>query len=225
RNDERGAENARIEKGLSAPARPVDQVLAPGRPVEETTEWRVVTAVGRYDAEHELLVRYRHLEGEPGFEVLTPLITPDGTALLVDRGWVPGSGARDLPDVPPPPQGEVTVTGRVRASESSGSAGQVRPETGEIRFIDVPRIAEWVPYGVYGGYVELTEQRPEPGDRPRLLPPPSLDAGPFLSYGIQWYLFGAIALIGLAVLAYDEANDGKLRERWKRPATTHEDDN
>jgi cytochrome oxidase assembly protein ShyY1 len=223
RNSERSAANHLIERNLTAPERPAGEVLQVGKDLDPEQQWSPLTASGTYDQEHQLLVRYRHLGGEPGFEVLTPLVTEQGTALLVDRGWVsaPG-GTAELPDVPAPPSGQVTVTGRVLPSEH-GPAGQVRPETGQVRFINVGTIAKSLPYPVYGSYVQLTASVPPTSpttsgtDRHlTLLPPPEQDAGPFLSYGIQWWLFSIMAIGGLIFLAYDEAHDGALRERLRR---------
>ena len=44
---------------------------------------------------------------------MTPLVTADGTALLVDRGWMhtDNSGSRRGHDLPAPPTGTVTVVG------------------------------------------------------------------------------------------------------------------
>ena len=47
------------------------------------------------------------------------------------------------------------------------------------------------------------------------LPLPHLDAGPFLSYGIQWIAFGILAPIGLGYFAYSEIRQrrqGKMEE-------------
>jgi cytochrome oxidase assembly protein ShyY1 len=206
------------------PARPASQVLQVGKDLDPEQEWSPLTATGRYDEEHQLLVRYRHLGGEPGFEVLTPLITDQGPALLVDRGWIsaPG-GSAELPELPPPPSGQVTVTGRVLLSER-GPADQVRPETGQVRFINVGTIAKAMPYPVYGSYVQLAKSDPKPDTHLTLLPPPEQDAGPFLSYGIQWWLFSLMAIGGLIFLAYDEAHDGALRERLRRGRAASRED-
>jgi cytochrome oxidase assembly protein ShyY1 len=48
-----------------------------------------------------------------------------------------------------------------------------------------------------------------------VLPLPHLDAGPFLSYGIQWIAFGIVAPIGLGYFAYSEI---KQRRRDDKPA-------
>lgn len=215
RLDERRAANSIIETNERAAPVPAADLLQPGRPVAAENEWRPVTVTGRYDPEHELFVRYRHYEGEPGFHVLTPLVTEDGSALLVDRGWLPQRGSVNAdPTVSPPPAGEVTVTGRVRLSED-GNPDQVRPETGQIRYINVPVLAEWLPYPVFGGYAELTEQDPPPGDELMLVPPPELDEGPHLSYAVQWVIFAVIAVGGVGFLAYDAVRGGRFRDRLR----------
>lgn len=212
RLDDRRAHNAVITTNGSAAPAPVDAVLAPGRPVAER-EWTRVRARGEYDGTHQILVRYRSLEGEPGFNVLTPLVSAGGTAVLVNRGWVPRTASVAAPDPPPVPGGEVAVVGRVRPSEEA-EPGSGRPQAGQVRFIDVEQIAAGLPYPVVGGYLELVEP---PGARsgalPRALPPPELSEGPHLSYAVQWFLFAVIAVAGVGFLAYDEAHDGRFRAR------------
>ena len=34
------------------------------------------------------MIRYRTRDGVQGVDVVVPLVTDDGTALLVDRGWL-----------------------------------------------------------------------------------------------------------------------------------------
>ena len=73
------------------------------------------------------------MNGQPGFYVVTPLQLDDGSAVLVQRGWVP----RDLLDrtrvaAPAPPEGVVQVQGRIapgpaRLYEFDGAAsGAIR---------------------------------------------------------------------------------------------------
>lgn len=203
---QRHARNAVIEHNLGAAPVPAADLLRPGHPLPPGQQWRRVTATGRYDTGHELVVRNRTLDGAVGYHVLTPLVTEQGPALLVDRGWVPtAETAATRPDVPPPPSGEATVTARMRQAEppKHGPA----PPAGQVTRIAVATIARSLPYPVYGGYGELVAQDPPSRPAPTALPPPEVSEGPHLAYAFQWFLFGLMALGGYVVLARREARD------------------
>lgn len=75
-------------------------------------EFRTVEATGRFDARGLVLLDNRVRKGQAGYEVIMPLrIAGSELHVLVNRGWVPGSGDRNrLPEVATP-EGEVTVAG------------------------------------------------------------------------------------------------------------------
>src|SRR5690606_39584623 len=77
RYEERAAVNARIDAARAETAAPLAETLAPppaGSPLgpapPDDTLWSMVTATGRYDPAHEVLVRGRTISGRVGFEVL-----------------------------------------------------------------------------------------------------------------------------------------------------------
>jgi cytochrome oxidase assembly protein ShyY1 len=200
------ARNHLIKANLHAAPLPADEALAVGRDPAASSEWRPVRATGPWDVGHQLLVRLRPYEGEVGFYVITPLVTDDGPAVLVNRGWVPaGAGGATIPRVPAPPGGPVTVTGRLRPTEPRATGAA--PPPGQITRIDVPGIAKAMPYDVYGGFLELTAQVPKPTKAPRVIPAPEPTEGPHLLYAVQWVLFGLMAFGGYVVLARREAAD------------------
>src|SRR5947209_1771657 len=51
-----------------------------GGTVSGAQRWRAVEVKGTYDGGHTLLVRNRTQDNAPGFQVLTPVVTADGTA-------------------------------------------------------------------------------------------------------------------------------------------------
>jgi len=207
RLDQRRAQNALVEAAREARPVPVDQELAAGRPVSPDGVWRRVTATGTYDRAHEVLVRGRAVADRTGLLVVTPLVTADGTALLVVRGWTPPSSrdAATPPDVPAAPDGTVTVTGRVRASER----GAVKESRGEgpvqVARLDVDRVGEIIGRPVYGGYVELLDQQPPGPEGLVAIPEPAVADGPHLSYAVQWFCFAVLALGGYGYLAWRTA--------------------
>jgi cytochrome oxidase assembly protein ShyY1 len=205
RNEERSARNAVIEANVDRDPVPVDDVLDVGRPLSANQLWTPVAATGTYDVDRQLVVRLRPLDGRAGVHVLVPLVTAAGTALLVDRGFVAQDGpATAIPTVPDPPPGEVHVIGRARASEEGRGVGG-DPDSGAIRYVDVDEVDTWLPYPVYGAWVEVIEEQPSASEAPLLPPAPTPDAGPHLSYAIQWFLFACIGIGGFVVLMRAES--------------------
>jgi cytochrome oxidase assembly protein ShyY1 len=169
RYQERSAINDRIDAADSAAPVPLTSLLAKptapgtaGPGAGEDLAWTKVTVSGRYDPAHEIQARGRTVGGRVGFEIVTPLVLADGTAVLVDRGWVPpaADGAIAAPKASPPPAGPVTVEGQIHRSESRPGPVERRDGRLDTRRIAVPRLAEQMPYPVYGAYVLLTEQTP-----------------------------------------------------------------
>ncbi|KKK05558.1 SURF1 family protein [Micromonospora sp. HK10] len=211
----RTAVNERIDAGATMSPAPLRDALpapsgGPGgtgpAPVERVT-WTKVTATGRYDTANVVLVRGRTVDNEVGFEVLTPLVLADGTAVLVDRGWIPvapGAGATAQPSVPAVPAGDVTVTGRVVPSENGGTVGR-RDGKLETRRISVTRIAKQLPYPVAGGYVLLDEQTPAADPAFRAVPIGHTNNWQNFGYVVQWWIFAAMSLVGYGWVARREA--------------------
>ena len=86
--------NAAVAAGTSAPPAPVEALAGLGA----SAAYHRALATGRYDAAHELLFYGRgNANGDPGSDVLTPLVLDDGSAILVDRGWIPFDPNQPLP--------------------------------------------------------------------------------------------------------------------------------
>ncbi|KWV60708.1 surfeit locus 1 family protein [Bradyrhizobium macuxiense] len=82
-------------------------------------EYRRVTVTGTFLNADETLVRAVTDDG-PGFWVLTPLRTADGTTVLVNRGFVPADRRDPATRREGDPRGMATVTGLLRMSEPKG---------------------------------------------------------------------------------------------------------
>jgi cytochrome oxidase assembly protein ShyY1 len=212
---DRKAENAIVRINEHRAVAPVGDVLSPDGDPSEQDEWRVVSASGTYDAARTVVIRYRTRDGAQGVDVVVPLVTADGTALLVDRGWLETdpSGAR-REDVPAPPAGEVDVTGYVRAN---GSGDSTRIADLSARAISSDAIGPAIGHPVYGGFVELKSEDPEPDTALESVELPELDNGPHFFYGLQWWFFGVLAIFGFFYLLYDEWRNGPRGERLTRP--------
>lgn len=202
KNTRTSRENHQIEASLSADPVPVTSVLPHQDSSAPDAQWQQVTATGRYLPDTAVLVRLRVVGGAPAFEVLNAFAVDGGPTVLVNRGYVHPDQGTAVPAIPPPPTAPVTITGRLRDSQPAGEK-QPFTEAGyqQVYVIDTRQVASLIKTPLAGSYLQLVE------DQPGVLEPlalPQLDAGPFLSYGIQWIAFGIIAPIGLGYFAYSE---------------------
>ena len=228
RYHERSAINHRIDAADSITAVPLTSVLKPpatagaaGPAPGKDVAWTKITIAGRYDPAHEIQVRGRTVNGDVGYEIVTPLLLSDGTAVLVDRGWVPpgaGGSAIAAPTVPPAPTGPVTVVGQVHLSESRPTPIEHRDGRLDTRRISVPRLAKEMPFPVYGAYVLLTSQTPanDPSFQP--IPIDHEDAWQNAGYTVQWWLFALMALFAFGWQARREAvGEGPSKPKQPKP--------
>lgn len=215
RHEHRVAQNQLIGRSLKAPAVPVTRLTSPGHDVPRADTWRTVTAAGRFDTRDEVVVRQRTGSDAQsiGYFVLTPLLLDDGRAVLVNRGWIaPGNDLTRFPHVPAPATGRVTVTGRLKADETSAGSG-IKDKKGlpprQVMLINSRQQAERLSRPVLGGYVELTAVTPKgPGGQPDpVAPPDHSDIGPHMAYAVQWWLFSAGVPIGWVVLVRRERRE------------------
>ncbi|MEU2030890.1 SURF1 family cytochrome oxidase biogenesis protein [Nocardia amamiensis] len=196
----------------SVKADPVD-VTAVLSDTNTATEWRRVTASGSYLPESTVLVRLRHLDGAPAYAVLATFRLDDGRVLLVDRGLVSAVDGSRPPQVPEPPAGPQRVEARVRMSEgvTPGKDPTVQDGYRQVYSIDTAQESTVLqqpltplPTGERGGYLQLSEKQPGAFTP---TPLPQLDAGPYLSYGLQWLAFGIMAPLGLGYFVYAEIRE------------------
>lgn len=207
RLDDRRHQNAVVEANSTSTPVPVGSVLTPGGTADAVGDdqvWRQVTATGRYDVAHQVLVRKRPMDGANGYWVVTPLVTTSGTVLAVNRGWLEATqgATATVADVPAAPTGEVTVVGRVRPSEEAPLPQPADLPPGQVTDLDVRLVADGAP--VYPGYVDLVSSDPAQAAGLTPIPLPDLTEGPHLSYAMQWVLFAVVAVVGFVLLVRRE---------------------
>jgi len=202
RRNEAVRQNEQVAQNYEHTPVPLDEALPTASSWNDGKTWLRVSVTGRYDTDDQLLVRNRVHNGQPGFEVLTPLVTADGRAFVVDRGWVPTGNAQDAPDhVPAPPSGEVTAIVRLQPSEPRIPGRTDPAHTDQVQSVTLSDVGKKVDTPIYtGAYGQLASESPAPTEaRPLGWERPTADTGLHLSYFIQWFMF---AVGGFGFLAY-----------------------
>ena len=198
RLDERQLENTVGESRFEDEPVDLGLLLDASGEEQDTLEFRRATATGEFQPDDEVLIRSQVHQGVAGFHVITPLLGEGGTAVLVNRGWVPLDADQVPVTAAPPPEGTVTVTGWVRPTQARGALGPSDPEEGRLvtmSRVDIDRIQQQVPYELEPVYLSLLDDLE--GDLPVVAQPPSFaDEGPHLAYAIQWFSFALIGLVG-----------------------------
>ena len=207
RHEGKVVRNTKIDTNYAAEPVPLTDLLAsPSTALPATVVWRPVQVSGHYEPASTVLIRNRPLNGDYGYEVVVPLRLGDGSALLVDRGWIPNGRTGAAPDaVPAPPAGTVTVIARLRPGEPGLSR---TPPPGQEERIDLARIGLQVGGPVYQAYGVLAQESPAPVDAPAALPRPDEDLGPHLAYAWQWYGFALSAFVLYGYYLRKEARGG-----------------
>lgn len=160
--------------------------------------YRRITLGGHWLAARTVALDNRQVDGRPGFVLVTPLVLADGSALAVQRGWLPRDAAeRSRVAVPPLPDGAVTVAGRLAPPPSRLFAfGADAPGAPIRQNLD---LAAWsAEIGRPLRPLSLVQmdgaQTPADGLR-RVMPQPSADVSRHQVYAGQWFLFAALAVV------------------------------
>lgn len=223
KNTRTSRENKQIEQSLNTAPVPLKSLLPHQDSSAPEAQWRRVTATGHYLPAAQVLARLRVVGGDPAFEVLVPFAVDGGPTVLVDRGYVRPEQGSGVPPIPPPPKDAVTITARLRDSEPTASGKDPFAKDGvpQVYSINIGQVATLTGMPLAGSYLQLVDN--QPGGL-GVIGVPHLDAGPFLSYGIQWISFGIVAPILLGYFVYAEirarrtekAPPDKLTDRYGR---------
>ncbi len=212
RLDERRQFNSEVRANANQPIASFDE-LEPTLTNSSALEWRRVRITGTYLPGHQFLVVNRSQNGVTGRNVVDALQLPDGSLLLVNRGFVSTTDA-----APPVPSGSVEVVGRLRESERRAigqTADQGADALTEIRRIDIGVLSKQFDANVLPMYVERLESAPADSATLQPIVAPTLDEGPHLSYTIQWLIFTACVIVGwvLAVRRSIATRSGKVSKK------------
>ena len=173
--------------------------------VDTDRQWTTVALNGTWEANGQVLVRKQSYESNLGFWVVTPFQDLNGQTILINRGWTPaGSSALASPKLQPPPEGLVSVTGRLRLIAPRDNPKPVDLPAGQVDRIQPTEVTQATPI-VSNGYLELISSTPE-SMTSELQPilPPEITEGPHRSYAWQWMIFAVMTLIGYGILVRKE---------------------
>lgn len=161
---------------------------------------RRIEVDGRWLPGHTVFLDNRQVDGRPGFVVVTPLLLADGSALVVQRGWLPRNFVdRSRVQAPPLPDGPVRVAGRIapppaRLYEFEGApAGPIRQN------LDMAAYAAELSRPLRPVSVQQEDGPSTPADTlVRRWPQPATGVARHYGYAFQWFALASL-ITGLYV--------------------------
>ena len=205
RLQQRRAANMAALAARSAPRVRLDTAT----PITTQLDGREVSATGRYELEHDVVLRGRVYGGSPGVEVVTPLVLEGGrTAVLVNRGFLPAPDAVTVQTDSVREFGRVRVNGTALLLPSRGGAPLERGGHTTWARLDREALSTRMPYRIAPVYIRQSPDSALPRF-PRRLEPPPIDDGPHLSYAIQWFAFAVMAVVFGVVILKSKGVSGK----------------
>jgi cytochrome oxidase assembly protein ShyY1 len=162
-------------------------------------------ASGTYDTTRVVLLRNQVHDGKDGDDVLSALVLADGSAVIVDRGWVEAASDGSAAAHGDASSKPIVVRGIVHASSTLGPQDTVDHAGTLLSLprVDLARIGEGLPYRVRPYWIEAQSQDPAPArGEPALPQPPAPDQVNHMQYAIEWFGFAAIGIIGWPIALY-----------------------
>jgi len=166
-------------------------------------EYRRVKISGRFANDRETLVDATTERGM-GFWVMTPLITPDGFTVLVNRGFVPVDRRDSATRAAGQIEGETTVSGLVRMTEPKGTLLRANdPAAGRWYSRDIAAIAKARDLNRVAPYFIDADATANPGG----LPVGGLTVVSFynhhLLYALTWFALALMLAVALGRVVRD----------------------
>lgn len=166
-------------------------------------EWRAVKVTGEYDFENQVALRNQYNDGVYGFHLITPLLY-NGTAVLVNRGWIPAESDSAPQDWRIYDEaGQITITGQIRLGQGKPAFGGVAdalPMDGTRldvwNNLDVEKMSAQMPYPILDVFIQPNVEVGDASPPIAYQPIIELTEGSHFGYALQWFTFAAILFFG-----------------------------
>lgn len=191
----RGNEKTSLAHRIAVASRDAPIALAAAEVRADDVVWRRVEARGRFAPQYGVLIDNRIVRGSVGYFVVMPLKLADSERyVLVNRGWIAATGAREtLPEIKTPVE-DVTVTGL--ATVPGKRYLELSPAIIEGKVwqnLTLERYRASVPLSLQP--IVIQQQSETPDGLVREWSPPDFGIDKHYAYAFQWFAMAAAVLV------------------------------
>jgi surfeit locus 1 family protein len=159
-----------------------------------------IDAAGHYDPLRHILLDNQIWQGRAGVHVFTPFYTLDGTAILVNRGWLPIAADRQsLPEIPTT-QTEVVLRGMLNIppvpGRIIGQADKLRQNLWPqlVTYLNLENIARSLNVPLESYVIQLSTQEQD-GFEGRHWKPVFMTSTRHKAYAFQWFALTTASIV------------------------------
>jgi len=155
---------------------------------------------GHYDPVRHILLDNQVWKGRAGVHVFTPFYTLDGTAILVNRGWLPLAADRQsMPDIPTPQHETVLrgmlnifpVPGRILGQADKMNQNQW-PQL--VTYLNLENIVKSLDVPLENWVIQLSASE-QAGFEGRDWKPVFLTSRKHKAYAFQWFALATVSIV------------------------------
>ena len=169
--------------------------------------WRQTEVRGHY-IDTQILLDNRINKRIVGYEVITPFTLDGGRTVLINRGWVPLHGKREVVPKLPIPDGRVTLKGYIGPEPvvgielpgGSDAPEHLSPNTLRFQRPSITHIGKVIEMKLWPTLIYLDEE--SPGALVVDWTPPGDGSNRHSAYAVQWFaMSGVVVIFGLWFLS------------------------
>jgi len=168
--------------------------------IARDSRFSTIDANGHYDTDRHILLDNQIWQGRAGVYVFTPFYTSEGTAILVNRGWLPLAPDRKVMPEIPTPQHKIVLKGILNTppvpGRILGSADQLRQEQWPqlVTYLNLSDISNSLGAPLENWVIQLSRSEPH-GFAGRDWKPVFLSSSRHQGYAFQWFALVASCVV------------------------------
>jgi surfeit locus 1 family protein len=179
--------------------------------ISQDSRFSQVDVSGHYDPHRHILLDNQIWQGRTGVYVFTPFYSIEGSAILVNRGWLPlAADRKTMPEIPTPKH-EVELRGMLNTlpvpGRLLGSADQLKPDQWPqlVTYMNLADISESLGISLENWVIQLSKSEPNGFDG-RDWKPVFLSSSRHKGYAFQWFALVAACILMWVFLGFRKSS-------------------
>ena len=182
--------------------------------IAQNSRFSRISVSGFYDTDRHVLLDNQIWHGRAGVYVFTPFYTTNGTAILVNRGWLPLAPDRKSTPEIPTPQDELVIHGILNTvpvpGRILGAADTLNPHLWPqlVTYLNLTDVSDSLEVPLENWVIQLSQSEPAGFDG-REWKPVFLSSSRHSGYAFQWFALAATSVLMWIFISFRKPTGNK----------------